>query len=41
MYDDCRTINTALNNQLVSSFDNPYLSTLKNEYMGYAKKKTL
>ena len=34
-------IKTALNNQLVSVFEDPYPSTLKNEYTGYATKMML
>ena len=38
MYNKCRTVDTALKNQLVSSFHDPYLSTLKKLYTGYATK---
>ena len=41
MYDECRTIDTALKNQPVSSFSDPYLSKLKNVYTGYATKSTM
>ena len=34
MYEECRTIDTDLNNHLISSFGKPYLSTLKSLYMG-------
>ena len=34
-------VGTALKNHLASSFDDPYLSTLENGYMGYATKTTL
>ena len=33
--------NTSLKNQLVSAFDDSYLSTLKNVYIRYATKTTL
>ena len=34
MYDKCRTVGASLNNQLGFSFNDPYLSTLKNVYTG-------
>ena len=34
-------VDTSLKNQLVSVFEDPYLSTLKNAYTGYATKTTL
>ena len=30
-----------LKNQLLAVFDDPYLSTLKNEYTGYATRSTM
>ena len=41
MYNECRTVDTDLKNQLVSSFNDPYISTLKNVYTGYVKKSTM
>ena len=41
MHDKCRTVDTALKNQLVSSFDNPYISMMKNAYTGCAIKTTM
>ena len=41
MYDKCRIVDTDLNNQIVSFFNKPYISTLKNAYTGYAKKLTM
>ena len=41
MYNKCSVVDTALKNQLVSTFDNPYLYTPKNAYTVYATKMTL
>ena len=41
MHDKCRTVDTALKNQLVSSFDNLYISMMKNTYTGCAMKTTM
>ena len=41
MYDKCIIINTALKIQIILSFDDPYLSTLKNAYTGYDTKSTM
>ena len=41
MYDECRVVNTALKNQLVSAFDNPYISMLKHYFTGYTMKTTM
>ena len=41
MYDEYRTVDADLKNQLLAVFDNPYLYTLKNEYTGYATRSTM
>ena len=38
LYNKCRTVNTALKNQLLASFDERYITRLKNDYMGYTPK---
>ena len=40
LYDEYRTVNSALNNQLLTVFDDLYLSTLKNGYTRYATRST-
>ena len=39
-YYKCMVVDSILKNQLVSAFDNPYLSSLKNLYIGYATNTT-
>ena len=41
MHDDYRTVDSALKNQLLAVFDDPYLETLKNEYTGYTTRSTM
>ena len=41
LYDEYRTFDAALKNQLLTVFDDPYMSTLKNGYTGYAKRSTM
>ena len=41
MYNECRNVDTDLKNQLVWSFNEPYISTLKNVYTGYVMKSTM
>ena len=41
MYNKYRTIDSALKNQLLAVFDDPYLSKLKNVYTGYATRSTM
>ena len=41
LYDEYRTVDTALKNQLIVVFDNPYLVTFKNGYTGYATRFTM
>ena len=41
LYDEYRTLNSALKNQLLVVFDDPYLSTLNNRYTGYATRLTI
>ena len=41
MYDEYRNVDTALKNQLIAVSDDPYLSTLKNGYTGYATRSTM
>ena len=41
MHDDCRIVDTALKNQFVSAFDDPYLPTLKNLHTRYAMNNTM
>ena len=41
LYDKYRTVDSALKNQLLTDFDNPYLATLKNESTGYTTRSTM
>ena len=41
MYNEYRTVDSALKNQMLAVFGNPYLSTLKNEYTRYATRSTM
>ena len=41
MYNKYRTVNTALKNQLLAVFNDPYLAMLKNEYTGYETRSTM
>ena len=41
MYDEYRTIDYVLKNQMPTVFDNPYLATLKNKYTGYTTRSTM
>ena len=41
MYDNYRTFDLALKNQLLVVFYDPYLATLKNKYTEYATRSTM
>ena len=41
LYENYRTIDAALNNQLLVVFDEPYLATFKNEYTEFATRSTM
>ena len=41
LYDEYRTVDADLKNQLLAVFDDPYPATLKNRYTGYATRSTM
>ena len=41
LYNEYRTVDSSLKNQLLAVFEEPYLSTPKNEYTGYAKRSII
>ena len=41
MYNKYRTVDSALKNQLLTVFENPYLATRKHEYTGYDTRYTM
>ena len=41
LYDEYRTVDSALKNQLLAVFDYPYLSTPKKNYTGFATRSTM
>ena len=41
LYDEYRTVDSALKNQLLAVFNDTYLATLNNDYTGYATRSTV